>query len=144
MNDQTFWTIIGLIDWSTGDDERAVEQLVNTLKVRDKDEITAFDDLLAAKLYALDTRQHAAEWASMNSGRFSPDGFLYGRCHAVASGHTIYEDIARGAHPMPADVEFEYLLYVAPRAFEGKTGRTYEHVPAVSPETFSNLDGWRP
>lgn len=42
---------------------------------------------------------------------------------------------------MPKDMEFESLLTVGPTAFERKTGEDFDHVSAVSYESFSNKAG---
>ncbi|MGB4740001.1 MAG: hypothetical protein WBH50_17525 [Fuerstiella sp.] len=39
-------------------------------------------------------------------------------------------------------MEFESLLTVGPTAFERKTGEDFDHVSAVSYESFSNKAGW--
>jgi hypothetical protein len=47
---------------------------------------------------------------------------------------------------MPKDIEFEALLYVAPTAFERKTGRDGDEVrdkAGVSYETYSNKACWQ-
>ena len=46
---------------------------------------------------------------------------------------------------MPKDIEFESLLYVAPTAYERKTGISGDAVrnqTELSYETFSNTEGW--
>lgn len=58
MNDTVFWEIIALFDWDeTGDDAGVLEPAVLALSQLEADDIFAFDDLLAEKLYALDTRE---------------------------------------------------------------------------------------
>jgi hypothetical protein len=46
---------------------------------------------------------------------------------------------------MPKDIEFESLLYIAPTAYERKTGgdgNDIRELAAESYETFSNKAGW--
>jgi hypothetical protein len=43
---------------------------------------------------------------------------------------------------MPKDLEFEYLLSIAPKAYKKKTGEDFEYITGCSYETFSNKDGW--
>lgn len=45
---------------------------------------------------------------------------------------------------MPKDVEFESLLYIAPKAWEAITGEDANLVTDVSYETYSNIAGWPP
>jgi Protein of unknown function (DUF4240) len=144
MTDDVFWDLIGLIAAEAADGQAAIEPVVNALASMDVDGITAFDDALAGKLFALDTRRHAEQWAT-DSPPFSADGFLYARCWVVARGRDHYEHVMNDPAAMPPDrpeFEFEDLHYVPEYAFKRKTGGDYTYLPTPSPETFSNADGW--
>jgi hypothetical protein len=147
VDEQTFWELIESFDWSrTGDDEAVVEPAVARLASLSVEEIHAFDEILAEKLYALDTEGHARNLGEDSytgpGGGFSVDGFLYARCVVVANGRAYHEDVVADPSQMPEDMEFESLLYVARAAFERKTGQEYDFSPSVSFETFSNERGW--
>jgi predicted DNA-binding WGR domain protein len=146
MSEDVFWRIIGLFNWKkTGDDEAVVEPAVKVLAQMPVDQIERFDDILAEKLYALDTETHAREIGeeAYRPGKyFSPDWFLYVRCCVVANGREFFETVVRTPTEMPKDMEFESLLSVAPTAFERKTGEEFVHISALSYESFSNREGW--
>ncbi len=110
------------------------------------EEIQQFDDILASKLFALDTKAHAAEigeGAYREGELFSADMFLYARCAVVANGRDVFEAVIGDPSSFPKDLEFESLLYVAAAAYEKKTGDDYTHSPKPSYETYSNREGWR-
>jgi predicted DNA-binding WGR domain protein len=146
MSEDVFWRIIGLFDWKkTGDDEAVIEPAVKAIAQMSVDEIKRFEDILTAKLYALDTEAHAREIgeAAYQPGKnFSPEWFLYVRCCAIANGREFFENVLANPSEMPKDMEFESLLSVAPTAFERKTGEEFDHVSALSYESFSNQGGW--
>lgn len=81
------------------DDEVIVEPVVDYLSQLPDDEIFHFEELLAQKLQALDTKEHAkeiGEGAYTNDVEyFSVDGFLYSRCVVVANGKTLFQHILR-------------------------------------------------
>lgn len=151
MTDVDFWRVIALLDWSElGDDDAVLAPAVAALAAQREEDIVAFDDRLAEKLFALDTREHAR---GTYSGEIDPDDgdeyisaddFLYRRCAGVASGKDTYERILAHPEQMSRDHVFEALLGLAAAAFEEKTGREYEHVSDVSYESFSNAEGWKP
>jgi hypothetical protein len=147
MEEATFWELVQQLDWThTGDDERVVQPVVAALARMPVDEIHAFQELLARKLYALDGRRWAREagsliwWGEPNS--LSVDSFLYARCVVVANGRSFFERVLANPEQMPKDMEFESLLYIAQRAEERKIGRTAGIDTEVSFETFSNTTGW--
>jgi hypothetical protein len=151
VEDVTFWRLIGRLDWDRlGDDDAVVAPVVASLGDLPEAEIADFQRILTEKLYALDGRAWARESGSeiwWGKDSLSVDGFLYARCAVVANGPQRYEAVLKNPRQMPKDVEFEALLYVAPTAFERKTGREYagypgepEGLPAY--ETFSNRAGW--
>jgi hypothetical protein len=91
------------------------------------EEIQSLQEMLAAKLHAIDGRAWAREsgpevwWGEPD--QLSVDGFLYARCVVVANGSESYDAVLADPREMPKDREFECLLYIAPNAFDKKTGR---------------------
>jgi hypothetical protein len=148
MTDEQFWAIIAHFDWAkTGDDDAVVQPAVRALAALGAVPVCEFQDLLAAKLYRLDTAAHAAEigtWAyrGQDDDAFSADNFLYARCVVVANGPALFEHVLHHPAAFPKDLEFEALLSVAPIAYERATGQEFDHDPPVSFETYSNKDGW--
>ncbi len=119
-------------------------------------DIEGFYEVLAQKLYAIDTEAHmsAYAWPSL-------DGFLYARCWVVARGKAYYDRVAADPSAMPRwmdegleeslpveeimripSPELEPLLHVAYYAYEDKTGTEFPGHRSVSFETGSNLTGW--
>jgi hypothetical protein len=150
MDDAGFWAIIDRLDWSrTGDDERVVEPAVRALAEMTLADIQSFQDIMAAKLHALDGRKWAREagpgiwWSEGPTPCCSADGFLYARCVVVANGPTFFDKVLADPTAMPKDMEFESLLYIARSAEERKTGASDGLDSPVSFETFSNEGGWR-
>lgn len=151
MNESTFWDIIALFDWDeTGDDDAVLEPSVQALAALDDEAIFAFDDILAGKLHALDTREHCR---TCYAGELDPDDgddyisaddFLYSRCVVVANGRDYFNAVLSDPANMPQDMEFESLLSLPASAYELKTGREYEHLTPVSYESFQNAAGWAP
>jgi predicted DNA-binding WGR domain protein len=146
MSEDVFWRIIGLFNWKKlGDDEAVTEPAVKALAQMSVDDIRQFENILAAKLHALDTEAHGREIGegAYEPGKyFSVDWFLYARCAVVANGRELHESVLADPKQMPKDVEFEALLSVAPTAYERKTGEEFDHTSIVSYETFSNEAGW--
>ncbi len=147
MDEQTFWDLIAKLDWDeVGDDDAVCEPVIRALAALPEDEIFAFEDHLAEKLYALDTRAHAAAmgefgWKS-DDEPFSLDGFVYARCCVVANGPEAYAEVLADPQAMPKDMEFEALLNVAADAYELKTDDEWDYSAPVDYETFGNKAGW--
>ncbi len=151
MNEAVFWELISKFNWKKlGDDDEVMAPASKALARMAVKELYAFDDILAAKLYALDTREVAR---GVYRGQLNPDDgddyisaddFLYVRCVIVANGKKFYESVLADPMTAPQDVEFESLLYLVQSAFEAKTGDEYEHSPELSWESFSNTEGWKP
>jgi hypothetical protein len=147
MNDADFWAIIAALNWKKmGDDDAVMAPAVKALAKLPVEQIAAFDDLLAAKLFALDGVAFAREIghdAYRRPGEyFSGEAFLFARCCAVAKGKELYESVLADPRRMPKDEGFEPLLELAARAYEKKTGDDYAHVPSPDAETFANEAGW--
>ena len=151
MNDDIFWEIIAKFDWDkTGNDDAVLEPAVRSLAAMGVDDIVLFEDLLAEKLHALDTREHCracyADELDPDNGDdyISADDFLYSRCVVVANGQELFSAVMADPSQMPQEMEFEALLSLAPKAYERKTGESFEHVSPTSYESFQNIDGWKP
>ena len=150
MSEAVFWQVIDSFNWKrTGDDEAVLRPAVKALAAMTVEDIYAFDDLLAAKLYALDTREVAR---GVYRGEVDPDDgdayisaddFLYSRCVVVANGKAFYDRVLADPLTAPQGLEFEALLYVAADAYAKKTGEEYDHEPPLSKESFSNKAGWK-
>ena len=147
MTDAVFWALIAMLNWdATGNDEAVIAPVVDELSQMSVEEIHQFDDMLASKLYALDTRAHATEigeGAYSEGKHFSVDMFLYARCVVVANGREVFDAVIADPSSFPKDLEFESLLYIAATAYEQKVGKDYAHSPEPSYETYSNVNGWR-
>lgn len=76
------------------------------------------------------------------SENFSPDGFLFARCCAVANGRDAYEEARSKPAAMPKDLEFAPLLRIANEAYRRQKGTLMRYVAAYPIETFSNEKGW--
>ncbi|WP_133918276.1 DUF4240 domain-containing protein [Streptomyces sp. NBC_00582] len=151
MDDIRFWALIASFDWErAGDDQAVLAPASRVLQGLPPQEIVAFEDLLAAKLHALDTREHArwcyrGEVDPDNGDEYiSADDFLYARCVVVANGKEFYEGVLADPSRFPSGMEFESLLYLAGDAYEAQTGMPHDQLTSVSWESFSNIDGWRP
>lgn len=140
-----FWNTIHLLDWTNdGDDAKVVKLVVDHLSGLPLSHIYRFSDILAEKLWQLDTRAHAQVFLANpeEEGYLSSDDFLYTRCAVVANGQTYYENVLRNPEQMPEDLTFEPLLYIALTAYKRKTGKDFIAVSAYNYETYSNKQGW--
>ena len=148
MNENEFWSIIERLDWKkTGDDEAVVKPVVECLSNKSDDDIFQFEELLAQKLHALDTKAHAKEIGEdayvNDKEHFSVDGFLYSRCVVVANGKGLFEHVLNNPVEFPKDMEFEAILYVAQDAYEQKNNKKWDYVSPTDYETYKNFDGWQ-
>lgn len=148
MNEDQFWAIISLLDWNKEKSEDILRPAVQALSQFSEIDISTFDDILAAKLYALDGQRFAEQLGSnryLKEGKrhFSVDSFLYARCCVVANGREFYEQVLQNPSEMPKEYTFEPLLSLARKAYQLKTGSDgYDYLPEVWYETFSNPEGW--
>jgi hypothetical protein len=149
MNEEEFWRLIELLDWSrAGDDQAVCAPVVAALSEKSVPDFQRFTDLMGAVLYAIDTREHARYGylgeADPDNGDdyISPDDFLYLRCAVVANGHEYYQRVLADPSQMPQDMEFEALLYVDDYAYLAKTGEDYDYDAKLSYESFSNTEAW--
>lgn len=144
LTEAGFWTAIEALDWSKKDDRAAIVQpIVQTLATMPVGNIHQFQDILAEKLWQLDTRSHAQVFMDQHpKGRLSVDDFLYVRCAVVAEGKDFFEHILREPSSIPQDLTFEPLLHLASDAYEQKTGHRFVHTSKFGYETYSNEQGW--
>lgn len=146
MTEEAFWSIIDRLDWGQGEDDDAIlAPAVEALKKYSIADIHRFQDIMAEKLYSLDKQAFAEQTGESRYGgphHFSVDTFLYARACVVANGKDFYDRVLQDPSKMPKEYTFEALLYLAPTAFEQKTGETWDYLPQVSYETFSNREGW--
>ncbi len=151
MDENKFWDIIALFNWTkVGNDDAVLEPACKALEALEEDEIFAFDNILAEKLHALDTREHCRD---CYAGQLDPDNgndyisaddFLYSRCVVVANGREAFAVALANPTKMPRDMEFEALLSLPASAYKRKTGEDYAHVTPISYESFQNSAGWEP
>ncbi len=145
MNEDRFWEIIELLDWSREPDEDILAPAVERLAQCSERDIRQFSEILARKLYDLDGERFAKELAPEDAWpeHFSVDVFLYARCLVVANGKTFYEQVLNDPSMMPKGYDFEALLYLPNEAWKLKTGQEdYFQYTEYWYETFSNPDGW--
>lgn len=143
FSEARFWEIVDLLDWSKRERSAIIAPAVRELSRMHISGIYLFHDILSEKLYRLDTRQHAQAYRQKQTDdSFSSDDFLYVRCAVVAEGRESYEKVLQNPAVMPADIDFEHLLSVAPEAYKLKTGKTFDYFPLYNYETHSNSKGW--
>lgn len=145
MDDTRFWSLIALIDLTAlheGDEDGALAKLDDAVADLPRAELEGFEEVLAAKLYALDGRIYAV--AAGDSGT-SDDGFLYARCFVVACGKSHYERVLADPTQMPTSLDdwCEGLLYVASTAFEGQSDEDWSFSATLDYETGSNHRLWQ-
>ncbi|MEM7531432.1 MAG: DUF4240 domain-containing protein [Chloroflexota bacterium] len=154
MNEANFWVIIENAwpqgeklnqfqadvlrgEWSADSYELQKQMLANltsAFEQLDKDELLAFDRMLAQKLYDIDR----ADVHEYTDG--SDDGFLYARGFIVSVGRDYYELVNKDPSRAIMDAEFEEFCYHSSRIYEQRFGA----IPPfdVSRETGSNPTGW--
>jgi hypothetical protein len=145
FGETNFWQLMGLLDWSQEVDAAIITPATQFLETQSLAHLYRFSDMLAEKLWHLDTRKHAQVFLDdpENEGELSVDDFLYARCAVVANGQAFYEKILQNPSQMPVEVTFEPLLYLVANAYKRKTGKIFTHVSAFNPETYSNKRGWK-
>jgi hypothetical protein len=151
MDEDGFWDILSRLNWKKqGDDDEVMAPAVKALSQMSVADIELFAVMLAQKLFALDTREHAR---AVYKGEIDPDDgdqyisaddFLYARCVMIVNGREAYEEAVKDPTRMPQNCEFEAVLSLAQQAHALKTGEELAVVDAVSYESFSNEPGWRP
>lgn len=141
-----FWKTMKLCDWEyEGNDELVLRPVITYLSSREDQDIFAFDDMMSELLYAIDTQKLAKQCQKVD-GLMSDDSFLYSRCIALINGPGYYERAKAGKCKEMWTMEFEALLSVPHEAWavkHKKEASQYPHIPPVSYETGSNVDGWK-
>ncbi len=145
LTDEGFWAIIEKLDWSKqGQNEAVLIPALQELAKMPMACIHQFEDILAKKLWQLDTRRHAiASLHGKDLSHLSDDYFLYDRCCVVANGKDFFEKILSEPSEWPMGYSFSPLLNLASDAFQLKTGREFIHFPKYNYETGSNEAGWK-
>ena len=142
MNEDRFWDIIALLDWSKeGNDDAVIEPAIRNLASLPEAAILSFHDLLSEKLYLLDGRNYA-ELSVNEDEHLSSDLFLYARCCVVANGRAFFEEVLDNPASFPKDLFFEAIMDIPERAWLRKTGGDFEHFPKYNYETGFNPNGW--
>ncbi|MGI4822514.1 MAG: DUF4240 domain-containing protein [Janthinobacterium lividum] len=145
MDEELFWGILDSLNWKkTGDNEAIMLPAVKRLAALPPEDIFAFDDILAEKLYQLDGKKYAAAcYPGQDINRISGDGFLYDRCSVLTNGRQFYEQVINTPEKWPVGFEFESLIYLPQQAYSRKTkNEDYPHTTPLSIETCSNEAGW--
>lgn len=149
MNDEEFWALIASLAGKA--DPEGIARLTEDLTSGSTERIVGFAEQLAAALYAIDSRDRMAQPVrDTEDGPDSPafplsnEVFLYARCAVVAAGQHTWQRVVSDPAAMAGtwDLGAEELLYVAPVAFEHKTGSDWTHRTTVSYATGSNTEGW--
>jgi hypothetical protein len=145
FSETDFWQLMGRFDWSQAEDNAIIAPAMQFLESQSLAHIYRFSDMLAEKLWHLDTRKHAQVFLDdpENEGELSVDDFLYTRCAVVANGQAFYEKVLQNPTEMPSDLTFEPLLYLAANAYNRKTGKRFTTISAYPSETYSNKRGWK-
>jgi hypothetical protein len=146
LTEQKFWEIINLFDWTDDEDnERVLKPAIAALAACPIHDIYLFADILAEKLFTLDTQVFAENIggdAYTPDKYFSVDNFLYARCCVIANGKDFYEKVLQDPTLMPKDLTFESLLNLPSDAYTQKTGKEFEYFSMIPIETYSNKAGW--
>jgi hypothetical protein len=143
MDENQFWEIIALFDWShEGDNQAVMRPAIEALAKLDPEALHEFDEILAAKLYALDTQAHARP-TGFGVDHSSVDSFLYNRCGVVINGRDHYERALHNPSLMVKDLYFDSVLYLTFHAGLQKGIQDHFTFTQASYETFSNEAGWQ-
>lgn len=131
-----FWSIIDRLDWENeGDVTRCSRQPSRHSRLSQRRTFASSRN---------DSPSCFINWTQKPMPATSANnGFLYARCVVVANGRKFYEAALKDPTKMAKDLEFESLLYLAPRAYELKTGEDFGYSTGCSYESFSNAAGWR-
>lgn len=148
MSDEAFWALISTLPKYV--DGISSAELTLRLTIKGPDQIIAFADHLAAALYAIDHPVGADQLIRDPTAGNEPmtmgdDLFLYARCAAVAAGRAKWEQIVADPTRMAGTwhaFDGEFLLIVAPDAWQQATGTEWTHESPLSYETGSNTDNW--
>ena len=145
LDENKFWEILALIDWTKEEDADITSPVVARLAEMPIHDIYLFQDTLSKKLYQLDAKKyalHLGEDSWQEGNYFSVDNFLYARCAVVANGKKTYEEIVQDPAKMPKDLTFEPILSLAADAYYLKTGKIFDYTGHFNYETYGNEAGW--
>ena len=141
-----FWQTMQLCDWDQeGNDMLVLKPVIEFLSKQKDRKIFLFHDMMSELLYALNTRELAAQCKKAYA-LMTDDSFLYSRCVALINGPEYYANVKDGLCKDLWTMEFEAILYVPLEAWARKHGKEpedYPHEPPFSYETESNADGWK-
>lgn len=146
LGEKIFWAIIDHLDWEQEEDQAILEPAIKKLASMSIANIYSFEEILSEKLYRLDQQKYAVNIGdnAYNKVRnFSVDGFLYARACVIANGQEAFESVLNDPAKMPKNITFEPLLYLAARAYEIKTKKTFSYISSFNYETYSNAEGWK-
>ncbi|NJL76880.1 MAG: DUF4240 domain-containing protein [Saprospiraceae bacterium] len=118
MREELFWAILDQLDWAAVDNAGIIEPAVQQLSTCTLSQIYAFQELLAQKLYQLDTPEHARHIgaAAFSEGRyFSVDYFLYARACVVAHGKAVFDEVL--LHPSENAKRFDFRTTATHRCY---------------------------
>ena len=96
LDEDLFWKIIALLDWSQSENAAILKPAVEKLTTYPVHYMYLFQDMLSEKLFHLDSKAHAlniGEDAWADNQYFSVDQFLYARCCVVANGKEAYYQV---------------------------------------------------
>lgn len=141
LTETDFWNIIDVLDWDAPNTDAILEPAIQALSQQPLSHIYQFEDMLAEKLFKLDTAAHA-NVAYPEPRRVSEDGFLYVRAAVLASGQEYYTEVLNNPALLDADDDFEPILSLAALAYERKTGKDFDYIAPVDYETYANEAGW--
>jgi hypothetical protein len=149
MTDRLFWDIVSSLDWSREAEEANLEPAIQKLASLPVREIFLFAEFLSWRLYTLDTREHALNFAPGQEcygyideeTPFSTDGFLDCRAMVIAKGQREYESVLADPKKM-AQIGFELFLSLPKSAFERKMGRDFEYEAGINTWAGCNKAGW--
>ncbi|WP_139925454.1 DUF4240 domain-containing protein [Hymenobacter sp. DG01] len=145
MDEALFWEILDLLNWKkAGNDDAVLLPAEKRLAALPLEDIFAFEDILADKLYQLDGEKYAAAcYPGEDIRAISSDSFLYDRCSVLCNGPGFYDAVLQDPSKWPIGLEFESLLFLAGKAYTRKTKQEdFPHSTRVSYETGSNTAGW--
>ena len=141
LTETDFWNIIDALDWDAPNTTAILEPAIQALSQHPLSHIYQFEDMLAEKLFQLDTAAHA-NVAYPEPRRVSEDGFLYVRAAVLASGQEYYTEVLNTPALLDADDDFEPILSLAALAYERKTGKDFDYIAPVDYETYANVADW--
>lgn len=135
MTKDKFWELIQRsLDGSGDDIDRQADVLKRELMGLSPEEIVAFDAHVDACLKEAYSRDLWGAAYIINGG-CSDDGFEYFRRWLVSRGQEWFERAVKNPDDLAdypqnladSDIEFEEFAYIAPKAYETKTGRLFPY-----------------